>query len=500
MDPFRVSSRTLLSVILGIFFGVMSLPGSAQQNPGPTANINPIPTVSIETGSCDELRLQKDVIALKPRADCNDTKGARATAFDNIVRGISSLEMGQEGQEYVIIFRSRGLTDDLLKAKKGDVVVGADRKCTIFRTHCGLMAKITKPPKLITCLNKQRCLELHFRDVGLEQVIESGTLSIKGRIEITSRDYCFGKNMSSGECVFRNAGALPPPGTLPTEKDALAHAAPAGRLIAVQTVGAPCDAAKRLRYVHSIEVSGPIRLTKQVSGLFKYRGTLGFDYKLRFARGALESVKAELESCQAGQVGLRGTARVNNTVALWMRSTRPKVVWVSWVPIVYTLTARLDASVSAQAGFVRSDLFSLSSTLGCSAAWPSNNGAGWRLCAQGSTGHWPPTLSVADDIGARGRATAALIPALQVNVYGVGGPRLSGVIEATATVDANHIKGRLTGSLKPELDSRLLDDPIVSHTYPIFGCDFDIARIRPNCHTAWGGVPETTAFKGLARR
>lgn len=193
----------------------------------------------------------------------------------------------------------------------------------------GIMARVIS----ISERNGRWALELEH--VGLETIIESGSLSITASMRIASSDKSFpvespSEDRYSSEWRWLDAGF---------------HADAQGPECLPGDLTAELDALIPLSSIAEVEA--------------RYLGTLAFERRWEFQGGELETARLEGHVCQASQLKLTIGDAINEVVPLWHRTYGPTFHMVGWLPLMLEVKGKLGFRITLSSQLALQDPVSL---------------------------------------------------------------------------------------------------------------------------------------------
>ncbi|ERS87947.1 hypothetical protein [Halomonas sp. PBN3] len=159
---------------------------------------------------------------------------------------------------------------------------------------------------------------LKLEGVQLEEIIESGSLSITAAIRIASSDASF-----PDERLFPEGRFNPEWRWL----DASFHGRETSPTCHPGDMTADLDATIPLSSFAEIEA--------------RYLGALSFEHSWQFQGGELTSARLEGEVCQASQLRLTIGQKIDKLVPLWHRTYGPTFHMVGWLPLMLEVKGKL---------------------------------------------------------------------------------------------------------------------------------------------------------------
>lgn len=442
----------------------------------------------------DNLLMQDNVIILDPTR-------SSGTSMAEPFAGLVYSEAMESGVR--LFFNIDSIESPLKSAEHDDIVVGADPHCQYFPVNCGLMGRLIDDPEEVPCHDGIKCLKFEFSHVGLDSVIKMGTVRIQTNIPIRSDDRCFTDRLSTNitdgaslesastelECANWQQGPLP----------------------SMSSVAPVASASRRTTMLHVAGVSQPTsfcdeegdwsrELDTGVSKLQLLDGTIEFDTEYRAVLVLTQTLQFDSSGvdgdvsvalCQLGEAGVRLAGPVPKiSTPLWVRGSGPHFIQLGWLPLVYSTTARLDLGLSGEASVQISPFVTFNSEehheVNFSDSVSEDGGR------KSSRFHITPgELSNAN---AEIEATASLMPALQVNLYGVAGPFAAGEMKLdgiSRLAGSGHIAvgAQLSSTLTTGVSERVTGRRW-SHSWRLSHCGVGNLPHRPASPCRDGSEPE----------
>lgn len=170
--------------------------------------------------------------------------------------------------------------------------------------------------------------------------------------------------------------------------------------------------------------------------------------KLKFRKGKLVSATLDAIICQEGATALHVENAIEGLgMTLWEKSSKPQVFWVGgWLPVVVQAKTSLDYNVTANAKFKSDPLFTGAFTV--ARRYEFKNGQE-PYSDNIPNRNIPEMLLESGSVEGTVHVSSALIPKLEVVLYGVGGPFIKGSAMASADWHTN------TGATQEKLDLSL---------------------------------------------
>lgn len=433
----------------------------------------------------EHLQPHGNVMVLESAHGTRDAGASMAEAFEGIVL-VEPMEAGVR-----VFFELDGIDDPLVGAKPGDVIVGADPYCQVFSESCGLMGRLKADPEEVACPEKavssSRCMQFEFSHVGLESVIEQGALRIQVAMPIRSDDECFTEWLSTNsaeggslesasselECANPQQGPLPrvPVSTPVASASFIPSPEPSMRRVAdVSRSSSLCDEGGDWSRTLEMEDTTFQLLGGAIEFDTEYRAVLVLSETLRFDASGVDG-EVSMALCQLGEAGVRFVSRPPETsIPLWVRGSGPHFVPLGWLPLVYTTTARLDLRLTGEAGVQISPLVTFRGEQDHDVDFAdsvSRDGGS-------KSSHFHITPGDLADANAEITASASLLPALQVNLYGAAGPFAGAELTLNGV---SHLAGSGGMAVGAELSSTLtagvserVTDRRWSHSWAVTRC------------------------------
>lgn len=287
--------------------------------------------------------------------------------------------------------------------------------------------------------------QLRLERVTLADAIKQGTLVIKAKTMIRSRNDMFGLEpyiYAEGEHY---------------------------RKVSLHTAELHCAPGR-----FQVDTVEGIELPYGVEADIAYSAVLQLTYELTFDNGQLERVELATDICQAGSLKAHVEHEVNEEWLLWKDRSRPKVFRVGWLPIVARAGASLTYGLAAGAGFRQQEPMLLKHHLQQQA---SRSQGSWQFDGSSLT---PPAIHVPEpSLYIDVETTNKLVPQLEIILYGLAGPYIQA---AGSTVLGSH-----SDSAGSSLRANLTLQAGVQQTHPVISLcrQGDCEKILGSCEWKW---------------
>ncbi|KPQ24669.1 MULTISPECIES: hypothetical protein [unclassified Halomonas] len=177
----------------------------------------------------------------------------------------------------------------------------------------------------------------------------------------------------------------------------------------------------------SFEHEKTLYFTPQASAAIRLQATFALKRQMTFEGGRLKEAKLEGRMCQGTEITPSFEEKLQRDETIWLRQQGPFYRMVGWLPIMFTVNARLNALLSTSGRLSISEPIQLH--YDSAGALQLQNGK-WQPQPRHSQHQGPelPSLMLNSSLN----ASFALEPRLELILYGTGGPYL----EANATTSA----------------------------------------------------------------
>ncbi|WP_163575271.1 hypothetical protein [Halomonas faecis] len=283
-------------------------------------------------------------------------------------------------------------------------------------------------------------LRLSLEPAELEDVIESGTLTIVAVERVSSEEEDFPVETLLGK-------AIPPAGRwLPAAFQ--------------ERSWEPCPPDDT-----ALAQEKTLYFTPSASARIHYQATLALKREMTFEGGRLTEAQLEGRLCQGAEITPRFEESFKEDKPIWTRQKGPYYRMVGWVPIMLTVNTRLDAVLESSARLTTSDPFRLHHD---SAGGLRLQDGDWQLQQRPSSRQ--PLRLPSPMPEASLDASLALEPRLELILYGSGGPYL----EASAATNATWQPGR-----QPRSDLSLTLTGGLAYRNGLWRDDWQDTRLEP---------------------
>lgn len=173
-----------------------------------------------------------------------------------------------------------------------------------------------------------------------------------------------------------------------------------------------------------------------------YAATMALNKELKFAGGRLVEAEFHAEICQDAKMHLEWNNPDNRLQgSLWKRSSRPKLFWVGWLPILVEARSSLGYSLEAESRFKMDPMFGLSSRVSSGVVLVDGQWTPGKFEEKRELIPGKPASSI--------KVTSGLTPRLDLILYGTGGFFIEA--NAGASLFWNHGEKDVAGKLEPAL-------------------------------------------------